>query len=134
MHGLLMSNNRSWNILNWNIRGINSQDKWLALNQKIEESCSAVVCLQETKREEFDLTYLRNFCPSRINKFHYIPSVGASGGILIAWNGALFEGETVFQNIYSLSIQFTCKISLKTWILTNIYGPCDHSGKADFIN
>lgn len=124
-----MSNNRKWNILNWNIRGINSQDKWLALHQKIEESSSAIICLQEIKREQFDLAYIRNFCPSRFTKFDYFPSVGASGGLLITWNGALFDGETLFQNNHSLSIQFTCKISCKSWILTNIYGPMITVGK-----
>ena len=40
-----MNNNRSWNILNWNIRGINSKDKWNAIKQKIEESACVVVCI-----------------------------------------------------------------------------------------
>ena len=51
-----MNNNRSWCILNWNIRGVNSPEKWLALKQKIEESATGIICLQETKREDFDLT------------------------------------------------------------------------------
>ena len=51
--------NRSWNILNWNIRGINSEDKWLALRQKIDESDCNILSLQETKREIFDAAYLK---------------------------------------------------------------------------
>ena len=106
-----MNNNRSWNILNWNIRGINSKDKWNAINQKIEESACVVVCIQETKREEFTTQYLRNFCPKRISKFAYLPSNGASGGILTAWNDSILEGELVFQNKLSLSVQFTNRLS-----------------------
>lgn len=64
-----MNNSRSWSILNWNIRGLNAENKWLALKQKIEESADGIVCLQETKREVFDLTYINNFCPHRFNKF-----------------------------------------------------------------
>ena len=63
------NNNRNWNILNWNIRGMNSEDKWLALRQKIDESDCNILCLQETKRENFDAAYIKNFCPNRINKF-----------------------------------------------------------------
>ena len=63
-----------------------------------------------------------------------MPSSGASGGILIAWNGAWFSGEMIFQNKFSLSIQFTCSTSSKTWILTNIYGPCNHEDKVEFID
>ena len=103
--------NRNWNILNWNIRGINSPDQWLALGQKIEESACAILCLQETKREDFDATYIRNFCPNRLDKFAFLPSIGASGGLLINWNGSLFEGEVIFQNRFSLSIKFTSLLS-----------------------
>jgi len=55
--------NRSWNILCWNIRGLNNQDKWDALRYKIDESSFSVLCLQETKRESFDMAYIRNFAP-----------------------------------------------------------------------
>jgi exonuclease III len=58
-----MSRQRSFNILVWNVRGINSQGKWDALRDKITESAASVVCLQETKREHFDSSYLRKFCP-----------------------------------------------------------------------
>lgn len=124
-----MSNNRTWNI-----RGLNAKAKWLALKQKIEESACSIVCLQETKRESFDLAYIRNFCPTRFNKFEYLPSIGASGGLLVGWNGALFTGEQIFQNRFSLSIQFTSHLSNQSWILTNIYGPCEHNDKAVFID
>jgi exonuclease III len=78
-----MESNRLWKILNWNLRGINSEKKWLALASKISESNCDIVCLQETKRELFDIQYLRNFCPKKFNKFEYMPSVGASGGLII---------------------------------------------------
>lgn len=52
-------NNRAWKVLNWNIRGINSSNKWLALGNKIEESGCSIVCLQETKREAFDSAYIK---------------------------------------------------------------------------
>ena len=126
--------NRSWNILNWNIRGINSKDKWLALRQKIDESDCNILCLQETKRESFDTAYIKNFCPNRINKFAFLPSVGASGGLLVAWNGSQFSGEIIAQNRFSLSMQFTSLLSNQSWILSNIYGPCDPQDKMEFIH
>lgn len=36
-------------MLCWNVRGINSDDKWLAIHNKVEESGCAVFCLQELK-------------------------------------------------------------------------------------
>jgi hypothetical protein len=53
-----------WNILDWNIRGINSQNRWDDIRQRINESNCNIICLQETKREYFDHSYLRNFGPN----------------------------------------------------------------------
>ena len=83
---------RSWNILCWNVRGLNSQDKWDALRNKIDESSCSVLCLQETKRESFDMAYIRKFAPRRLDKYDFIPSIGLSGGILVVWASAVFDG------------------------------------------
>ena len=124
---------KNWNILNWNIKGMNSEQKWLALRQKIEESDCAIFYLQETKREEIESTYLWNFCTNRSNKFAILPSIQASGGLLVAWNGSLFEGKVIAQNRFSLSLQFTILQSNQSWVLTNIYGPCEVQDKIEFI-
>jgi exonuclease III len=70
---------RSWNILDWNIRGINSQEIWDDIRQRINESNCNIMCFQETKREHFDLAYLKNFCPRRFNQFAYAPSMVVLG-------------------------------------------------------
>jgi hypothetical protein len=54
--------------------------------------------------------------------------------MIIIWNGTLFKGELLFQNEFSLSVKFTCKISETTWIMTNIYGPCSSERKNAFID
>jgi hypothetical protein len=44
------------------------------------------------------LAYIKKFCPKKFNKFEYVPYVGASGGLIIIWNGSLFNGELAFHN------------------------------------
>jgi exonuclease III len=61
---------------NWNIRGINSKIKWNAIRNRIQESSCDIICLQETKREDFDSAYIRNFCPAIYDSFNFVPSVG----------------------------------------------------------
>lgn len=39
----------------------------------------------------------------------------------------------MFQNSYALSIEFTSLHDNVHWILTNIYAPCTHPEKRDFI-
>jgi len=90
--------------------------------------------LQETKREQFDNNYIKNFCPGDFDLFEFLPSVGASGGILVAWRSAAFEGQLVFSNDYALSVEFTSRLNNETWILTTVYAPCTPSGKRAFLD
>jgi exonuclease III len=126
--------NRSWCVLSWNIRGINSQAKWDHIRNKISESAAQIVCLQETKREVFDQAYISKFCPRYLNKFAFVPSTGASGGLLVCWNANIFHGSVTFALSQAISIEFTSLLSGASFHLTNIYGPCDSSEKAAFIN
>ena len=106
----------------------------MAIYNKIEESGCSIICLQETKREQFDLPYIRKLCPKRFTKFAFLPSVGASGGLLVAWVDSNLNGEVVFENEFSISVKFTCKLSNDCWILTNVYGPCHVQKRGEFID
>lgn len=125
---------KSWNVLNWNIRGINDSKKWLALSNKIAESAYDILCLQETKKGHFDSHFLKNFCHKKLNKFDFIPLIGASGGLLVVWNKQVFGGLTIHKNEFSISIDFTSKHSGEHILLTNVYGPCQNPARSDFFN
>jgi hypothetical protein len=60
-----VSMNRCWNILNWNIRGVNSHERSDDIRQRTEESYHNIVCLQETKREIFDHAYIKKIMFSK---------------------------------------------------------------------
>lgn len=124
---------RNWNVLSWNVRGINSSSKWETIRHKIDESGCDIFCFQETKKADFDSAFLRNFAHRRFNKFHFVPSSGASGGLLTGWNGSLFDGSVVHSSRFSLTIQFTSSLNGQVLFLSNIYGPCTLEGKAAFL-
>jgi exonuclease III len=117
-------NKRSWNILNWNVRGLNSDDKRNAIRAKIEESSCAIFCLQETKTQVFDHSAVKKMTPKRFNKFAWVPSEGASGGIFMGWNSAIFTRQVVFTSRFALTIKFTTVHNAEEWQLTTVYGPC----------
>jgi hypothetical protein len=52
-------------------------------NKVLESKCD-IFNVQETKREVFDHQYVKKLCPPCFDAFCYLPSVGASGGILVA--------------------------------------------------
>jgi hypothetical protein len=63
-----------------------------------------------------------------------VPSNGASGGLLVAWNDNQFKGEVVFASPFALSMHFTACQNNKSWYLTTVYGPCQGTERVDFIN
>ena len=74
---------RDCKVLCWNVRGLNSEARQLAARQKIDESGCSVVCLQETKCMHIDQLFIRKFCPRCFDNFVYVPSAGASVGMVI---------------------------------------------------
>ena len=76
-----MNSLRKWFVLCWNVRGLNSKAKQLALSNAIKLSGCAIICLQETKMESIDMSVIKSCCPPRFDDFAYVPSCGASGGI-----------------------------------------------------
>jgi exonuclease III len=81
---------KTWYVLSWNVRGINSDKKWDAIRDHVMSCNCDIVCLQETKKQFFDIMFIKKICPSSFDAFEYIPSVGASGGSIIIWKSNLF--------------------------------------------
>lgn len=117
----------------WHVRGVNAEKKWNAIRDRIMDSNCDIVCLQETKRQHFDDMFVRNICPLSFDKYVYLPSQGASGGIIVLWKSVFFLGNLVFQNSYAISVEFISLHDNARWILTNIYAPCTHPEKRDFL-
>ena len=53
--------------------------KWDSIRDKIVGNGCDIVCLQETNKENFDLHYIKNFCPPAFDAFEFLPSVGPQG-------------------------------------------------------
>ena len=126
--------NRNWNILNWNIKGINSEDKCSAVKEKIEECACSIYCIQETKRDRFDHSFIKKLAPKRFNKFAFSPSTGTSGGILLGWNNSVFSGEVIEINKFSISVNFSSTHNGHNWTLTTVYGPCQGPERDEFVH
>lgn len=126
--------NRAWNILCWNVRGINAAEKWPNIRNKIDESNCEIFSFQETKKESFDPSFIRNFAPRKFDKYLFAPSVGASGGIVVAWNGSLFDGTVVEIQPFAVLVCFSSRLDLNVWNLTAVYGPCTEPARSSFVN
>lgn len=121
--------NRSWNILCWNVWGLNAAEKWPSVRNKIEES-NCEIFFQETKKETFDSSFIRNFAPRRFDEFIYAPS----GGILVCWNGSIFDGSVIEIHSFAVSVSFSSRLDMSVWNLTTVYGPCLEPARSTFVN
>jgi hypothetical protein len=63
----------SWKVLCLNIRGVNSDKKCNSIRDRIVESQCDILCLQGTKREHFDLPFVRSFFPHAFGCFEFLP-------------------------------------------------------------
>lgn len=128
-----MDNTRNVKILVWNIRRLNSQEKWDAIRKKISESACQILCLQETKRETFDSFYLKFFFPRHLDKFFFSPSVGASGGLITIWNSSFLSASLLQANSYAVTVKFDSHLYNNSFHLTNVYGPSASAEKFGFV-
>jgi hypothetical protein len=101
------------------VRGLNDRNKRLAVFNKIDESNCSVICLHETKCENFDHSFIRSFCPKRFDQFSFSPYVGASGGIIVLWNSSIFmENYLKFIGVLSgFSLPLSTQMSPGLWSL-----------------
>ena len=134
VHMASFSSFKNQNVLCWNIRGLNSDKEWNSIKAKITECRCDVICLQETKKESFDLQLIRKSCPPSFDAFAFLPSVGASGGVITIWKSHLFYGNLVFSNEFGITVEFISNHNAVDWVLTNVYGPCTSSGKQQFTH
>ena len=101
---------------------------------KIEESACSVLSLQETKKEHVDISFIRKFAPRHFDSYDFIPSNGASRGILVVWIDSVFQGFTIDKTSFGLTISFTSRHNADVWKLTTVYGLCTEPERSNFIS
>ena len=63
-----------------------------------------------------------------------MPSSGASGGLLVVWNSAMFVGKLIQSASFGIVVEFTSVHNSQTWTLVTVYGPCQNPARDNFIN
>jgi len=120
-------------ILIWNVRGLNSVARRNVVRSLVVSTKIDIVCLQETKMVAISREIILSMLGSDFdNNYICLPSVGASGGILIAWRSRLGAIQASRMDNHSASVQF-CSASGSPWWLTCVYGPQDNQEKLQFL-
>lgn len=54
--------------------------------------------------------------------------------MITIWNGSLLNNIIISQNLFQITVEFTCNLSSRIWYITNVYGPNSDEGKVVFTN
>jgi exonuclease III len=67
------------------VRGLNSSVRQDSVKELVDSSQVDVVCVQETKMQSISTRSILSMLGAEFSNYVYLPSMGASGGILITW-------------------------------------------------
>jgi exonuclease III len=81
-------------IVCWNVRGLNSKSRQDVVCNLINSFRANVVCIQETKMPKISLQTVLSSLGSNFVHRLVLPSVGSSGGILVAWTNEIGPAST----------------------------------------
>lgn len=111
------------NIVSWNVRGLGMPSKWFLVKDFLQLHHADICCLQESKLSSINSITWKSIGGVRLDHFSFVPKIGSAGGIIIGWNNNLFIGNVRFKGTYTLTIEFTTRISNVVWLCTTVYGP-----------
>jgi exonuclease III len=100
----------------------------------IEQNTPSVLLLQETKLNDISSFLASSFLPPKIRSFVFKPSDGASGGITTAWDDGCLKLSHHSVDDFSVTTTFSCRADNLSFTIINVYGPCLHDKKQDFLN
>jgi len=78
-------------ILSYNCRGLGRGIKWAAIRKLNLKHKVDLVCIQETKKENFNKLICQAIWGDSNVSWDSVPSVHTSGGLLCMWNNSVFE-------------------------------------------
>lgn len=122
-------------ILSWNVRRLNDADKFSEIKLALPPSPPFVIYLQESKLQVLDVLKASAFLPAtHTTNIAFVPSDGASGGLMTAWDGRLLECIHVQVTSRTLDTVLELRATGHRVVLLNGYGPCSSiADKATFL-
>ncbi|KAF8645680.1 hypothetical protein HU200_066126 [Digitaria exilis] len=123
----------SISFFSWNVRGLGQQARWNDVLCELIAQRPSVVALQETKLTEVNNMKAKTFLPARLTRFEAKDAIGASGGVLTAWDDSVCVLRSVSQRRYTLTTSFSLSRDGTSFTVTNVYAPTAHSDKAIFL-
>jgi exonuclease III len=124
----------SFVIGSWNVRGLGDPDKCDIVRATLLSAKPSFVCLQESKLGDLSVAKASSFLPLPLRAWDTVDSVGASGGIVSAWDPRLFTVLSSVASRHALSVDLALTHNGSPLRVTNVYAPCDRASKIGFLH
>lgn len=115
-------------IISWNVRGLGEWGKRKDIKDFLLNCSPNIVLLQETKLKEVGAFDIRSIWGVRCKDWIFLPSCGASGGVLIMWDTKFASKVEAIYGSFSVSVLLEVK-GRGRWWFSSIYGPPSQEGE-----
>lgn len=93
-------------ILSWNVCGLNEANKRLRIKNLLLEWKVDIVYLQETKMKIISISIVRSLRSCFCVDWVFLPSVAASGGVLVMWDRRVVDKMKEFIREHTVACSF----------------------------
>lgn len=115
----------------WNVRGLNKRGKLQCVTDFVTDHKLDFLGFQETKKDNFDASSLCHIHKDFV--WHFLPSIGTAGGILVGLNSKKFEVLAWRNTVYCVSVMIRNVVDKFVWRFVCVYGSPYEEGKDAFI-
>jgi exonuclease III len=115
---------KNCSILCWNVRDLNDGAKRASVRNLILSSGATLVCLQETKIDNWNQQLVIEMVGQDMAaNCAILPADGVSGGILLATSETFFQLQQIHAMENTVSARITMLEENISWCITGVYGP-----------
>jgi hypothetical protein len=113
----------NFNILTWNVRGLNEGRKRLKIRNLLSQWKVDIVCLQETKLKLVSNQLVHSLWRCPYKEWCHVDAIGASGGILLMWDRRVVTKLDMCLGNYVAACSFRNVEDGFMWAFAGVYGP-----------
>jgi len=115
--------NRQLSFCSWNVRGLGQTTRRDDVLAELISARPTFVALQETKLQSLEVHKPSSFLPCRLRSCVARDAIGASGGMLTAWDQQVCSLIDTGCRPFTLTTKFKLASDASEFTLTNVYAP-----------
>lgn len=118
-------------VISWNVRGSGAASKRALVKDLLQKTDLDLVCLQETKKSEIDMSLVSSIWRTRHIGCLSLDAEDTTEGILLLWNEQKITVTNPVIGVFFITLFFRGIDGKEGWF-TGVYGPSSTRGRFEF--